>query len=145
MEGTRDFFGRAVRYISRRVQVRYHAAPSYPSTHSLTPPRDFFQYIEIPLFDYNSFGIVMWEIVARDEPYRAMGYRWMREIKEAVLAKVRPALPRGVAKTYRDLMRKCWSADPSRRPAFSEVVQRLTQMSAHGYGEVQTQVVGSSP
>ena len=78
---------------------------------------------------YHSFGIVMWEIVSRDLPYRDRGYRWMKDIKEAVLSGIRPTIPGGLLESYRDLMSECWSSDPSRRPTFTEVIQRLTRMN----------------
>jgi hypothetical protein len=81
------------------------------------------------LVDVYSFGVVMWEIASRDLPYRDRGYRWIRDVKEAVLSGIRPTLPDGLLESYRDLMSDCWAADPCSRPTFTEAIHRLRQMN----------------
>ncbi|XP_062516758.1 uncharacterized protein LOC134192087 [Corticium candelabrum] len=79
--------------------------------------------------DVYSFGIVMWEIAARVVPYCDMSFRLTTDVKDAVLSGVRPPCPSGIAKSYRDLLEKCWAAHPSQRPTFSKIVQRLQRIS----------------
>jgi hypothetical protein len=78
--------------------------------------------------DVYSFGIVMWEIVARDVPYIEREFQWMKDVSNAVLAGVRPCSLEGIDRSYGDLMRECWARDPSLRPSFVEVVQRLGRL-----------------
>ena len=85
----------------------------------------------------DSFGIVMWEIVARDVPYSEREFRWTKDVRDAVLAGVRPSSPRGMDRSYGDLMRECWACEPSLRPSFSEVVQRLARLSQTTSGEAE--------
>ena len=51
----------------------------------------------------DSFGIVMWEIVARDVPYNEREFRWTKDVKDAILAGARPSSPRGMDRSYGDL------------------------------------------
>jgi hypothetical protein len=84
--------------------------------------------------DVYSFGIVMWEIVARDIPYNEREFRWMKNVKEAVLAGARPSSPGDIDRSYGDLMKECWAGTPSLRPSFTEVVQRLKRLSQTASG-----------
>lgn len=71
----------------------------------------------------------MWEIVARDQPYRDKEYKWTNEVRDAVLAGVRPSNQIGMTGSYGELMKECWARDPSLRPAFTEIVQRIGRIS----------------
>ena len=78
---------------------------------------------------FDSYGIVMWEIVARRVPYEDREFEFIVDVKDAVLSGVRPTLPQIAARdNYVDLMRQCWSGNPDERPSFSEIVARLQQM-----------------
>lgn len=82
-----------------------------------------------------SFGVVMWEITARQVPYEDKDYEWIQDVKDAVLAGIRPTLPQGgVRDDYIVLMRHCWAADPDQRPAFVDIVSRLQEMLPEGVG-----------
>jgi hypothetical protein len=76
----------------------------------------------------------MWEIVARDIPYNEREFRWMKNVKEAVLAGARPSSPGDIDRSYGDLMKECWAGTPSLRPSFTEVVQRLKRLSQTASG-----------
>lgn len=52
----------------------------------------------------------------------------MKDVSNAVLAGVRPCSLEGIDRSYGDLMRECWARDPSLRPSFVEVVQRLGRL-----------------
>ena len=43
---------------------------------------------------------------------------------------LRPPVPDSCDPEWRALMEKCWSADPSERPSFTEVVERLRSIEA---------------
>lgn len=79
--------------------------------------------------DVYSFGIVMWEIIAREVPFSERAFNWMHQVKDAVVAGIRPAFLTGVPRSYQDLMKECWAGDPSQRPAFPEIVRRLQYIS----------------
>lgn len=80
-----------------------------------------------------SFGIAMWEIIAREVPYEDRGYEWIQDVKDAVLAGIRPTIPRrGVRDDYSGLIRRCWAPIPEQRPAFPEIVRCLQEMLPEG-------------
>ena len=71
----------------------------------------------------------MWEVVARGFPYEDQTFGWIEDVKDAVLAGVRPTLTHVDARQdYVDLMRQCWSSDPDERPSFDKIVDRLHTM-----------------
>eukprot|EP00238_Polyblepharides_amylifera_P009997 CAMPEP_0196588430 /NCGR_PEP_ID=MMETSP1081-20130531/60496_1 /TAXON_ID=36882 /ORGANISM="Pyramimonas amylifera, Strain CCMP720" /LENGTH=414 /DNA_ID=CAMNT_0041910921 /DNA_START=57 /DNA_END=1301 /DNA_ORIENTATION=+ len=86
--------------------------------------------------DVYSFGVVMWELWTCSLPYKHMD-------KLAVLAKIitghlRPTIP-GEGGTpffeppspkWEDLMKRCWSQEPSLRPCFSDIANELEEMKS---------------
>ncbi|RHY96352.1 hypothetical protein DYB37_002147 [Aphanomyces astaci] len=57
--------------------------------------------------DVYMFGVLLWEMFARDVPFR--GYA-IDDIQR------------------KELIRQCWSADPSHRPTFDVIAQKLRQV-----------------
>lgn len=73
--------------------------------------------------DVFSFGVLLWEIVARKLPYFGMQ---PMQVGMAVLNQgLRPTIPKECPPSLAKLMRSCWDSDPSRRPSFSELVPTL--------------------
>eukprot|EP00474_Spongospora_subterranea_P006066 CRZ06524.1 hypothetical protein [Spongospora subterranea] len=73
--------------------------------------------------DVYSFGIILWEIVARKVPFEAMNGV---QVSVAVATQqLRPKMPEDVPNDIRELIENCWSNNPALRPAFSDIVQRL--------------------
>ncbi|GAB2216172.1 hypothetical protein Droror1_Dr00023941 [Drosera rotundifolia] len=77
--------------------------------------------------DVFSFGIVMWELLTGDEPYRELHYGNI--IGGIVNNTLRPAVPDGCDPDWRSLMERCWSAEPSERPSFPEIANELRSMA----------------
>lgn len=75
--------------------------------------------------DVYSFGIVLWEITARDTPYRNMS---SFDVPLKVLQGERPnvnAIGTTVPDRIKDLIRACWDENPEKRPSFRQVLQFL--------------------
>jgi len=78
--------------------------------------------------DVFSYGVVLWELVTREDPYQGM------PTFQIVIAvgqhKMRPLIPATatVPSAFSQLMADCWNEDPNLRPPFSEIVSRLEKM-----------------
>ncbi len=78
------------------------------------------------LSDVYSFGIVLWEIVSREDPYAGMSHP---AVAVAVIRDgMRPAIPEDADMKFGDLIVQCWSQEPSTRPSFLDVMTRLGTM-----------------
>jgi len=77
--------------------------------------------------DVYAFGIILWEILTRSEPYEDK--ETMQIVVEVVNDDLRPTIPA----QFKDsplvpLMKDCWHPDPNMRPSFDVIVNRLEQL-----------------
>ncbi|KAL9668559.1 hypothetical protein QQ045_006094 [Rhodiola kirilowii] len=73
--------------------------------------------------DVYSFGICLWEIYCCDMPYADLSFV---EVSSAVVKQhLRPDIPRCCPSSLASIMRKCWDANPEKRPYMDEVVKMM--------------------
>eukprot|EP01129_Flabellula_baltica_P011729 TRINITY_DN5184_c0_g1_i1.p1 TRINITY_DN5184_c0_g1~~TRINITY_DN5184_c0_g1_i1.p1 ORF type:complete len:1792 (+),score=310.50 TRINITY_DN5184_c0_g1_i1:31-5376(+) len=78
--------------------------------------------------DVYSFGIILWELVARKHPFAEFNFRFMFEEEDAIKNGVRPSLPYYCPHIYSELVEKCWDDNMNERPSFREIVDYLLKM-----------------
>ncbi|CAL9014593.1 unnamed protein product [Prunus brigantina] len=73
--------------------------------------------------DVYSFGICLWEIYCCDMPYPDLSFS---EVTSAVVRQnLRPEMPRCCPSSLANVMKRCWDANPDKRPEMDEVVAML--------------------
>lgn len=89
--------------------------------------------------DIFSFGMLLWEMCAAEKPY--FGYSANKHMQRVVLGNERPKMDSNHTQFWppalQNLMKKCWSRDPSQRPNFTDIIDVLEH-------NVLTKVGGSS-
>jgi serine/threonine protein kinase len=73
-----------------------------------------------------------WDILCLPEELYA-GYTMFDIVDEVTKSGLRPPISRVKSQDIRDLMTQCWSADPSQRPEFDEIVQRLRTIPSDSF------------
>ncbi|XP_044465097.1 serine/threonine-protein kinase STY13-like isoform X2 [Mangifera indica] len=73
--------------------------------------------------DVYSFGICLWETYCCDMPYPDLSFS---EVTSAVVRQnLRPEIPRCCPSSLANIMKRCWDANPDKRPEMDEVVSML--------------------
>ncbi|CAA2967799.1 serine threonine- kinase HT1-like [Olea europaea subsp. europaea] len=86
--------------------------------------------------DVYSFGICLWEIYCCSMPYPYLAS--IEETSSVVYKSSRPDIPKSCPDSVANVMKKCWDADPKKRPEMEEVIQMLEAIDvSKGGGMIQ--------
>jgi len=77
--------------------------------------------------DVYSFGIILWEIVTRDVPYKHHS-DYNTFFKAVCYDHERPPLPPDIMPSLKYLITSCWDHNPKNRPSFDEIVFRISEV-----------------
>lgn len=75
----------------------------------------------------NSFGVVLWEIYARQLPFSDVRLNHFR-LQQAIINGQRPEIPHDCPLEYAKLTRLCWNGVAQARPSFEVVRQVLVEI-----------------
>jgi serine/threonine protein kinase len=75
--------------------------------------------------DVFSYGLMLWEMATAELPYRDCENPW--QIRSAILRNERPPRPDDASEQLWKLIDDCWQRNPRSRPAFLEILQRMTK------------------
>jgi len=73
--------------------------------------------------DVYSFGIILWELVAKEAPFKGLP---SLQLAQMVKNGARPKIPDNSPQAFIQLMTQCWHQDPNRRPPFEDLNVSLT-------------------
>jgi len=74
--------------------------------------------------DVFSFGMMCSDILSGDKP----SFHLLRDYQVYIQESKRPKLPKTYSKGLRSLVQDCWSLDPSKRPTFLDIHERLIRL-----------------
>ncbi|KAL9987194.1 hypothetical protein ACROYT_G001458 [Oculina patagonica] len=91
------------------------------------------QFTKTQKGDVYSYGIILHEIVTRDEPYYHLEPKdVLVKIRKRLVPPFRPDVPKDVEECdnrYIRLMQQCWDNEPSARPTFTDIKTQLKTMN----------------
>jgi serine/threonine protein kinase len=106
-----------------------------PELMSLQGHRDYFAA------DVYAFGIILWELAAREPPYVGVDEG---TIRAGVKAGERPEIPADCPAEWAALIKACWAQKPADRPRFAALAGPLRALVDATPGAAQTPPPGSS-
>uniref|UniRef100_A0A8R1DPM4 Mitogen-activated protein kinase kinase kinase n=1 Tax=Caenorhabditis japonica TaxID=281687 RepID=A0A8R1DPM4_CAEJA len=109
--------------VSRKMSADANRFSS-AGTHAWLAPEAFRDEIWSEASDVWSYGVVLWEMLSREDPYQGLipvviAFQVARSGQSLVINKNCP-------EKWKDIMQHCWALEPSQRPRFQEIVRYFT-------------------
>eukprot|EP01127_Copromyxa_protea_P019571 TRINITY_DN6391_c0_g1_i3.p1 TRINITY_DN6391_c0_g1~~TRINITY_DN6391_c0_g1_i3.p1 ORF type:complete len:828 (+),score=128.23 TRINITY_DN6391_c0_g1_i3:229-2484(+) len=116
-------FGGNVKYSAPEIlDVRYQS--------KLSGRPEVYEYSEKT--DIYSYGLILWEIVSLKALFvRPREYAGKKGLTRYVLEGHRPPIEKAWSDSLKQLLRRCWHADPVQRPTFEEIVSMWPDLTTH--------------
>ncbi len=86
--------------------------------------------------DVWSFGVLLWELLTNEVPYK--GIEPHRVQYGVAMNKLQLPIPDSCPKMFAELIKSCWDVDPHRRLTFSEIIERLIEISNSAFASTQS-------
>ncbi|POG61959.1 kinase-like domain-containing protein [Rhizophagus irregularis DAOM 181602=DAOM 197198] len=77
--------------------------------------------------DIYSIGILMWEISSGQPPF--INYEHNYDLAMNIVNGIRPKIVSGTPLEYKNLMKQCWDADPSKRPNIVTLLKKIREVN----------------
>src|SRR2546423_1345664 len=88
--------------------------------------------------DIYAFGMIMWEISSEEKPFRDLNHD--EKLALRIYKGLRPEITNDTPPFYRDLMEKCWHADPTKRPTAKEICKLSMNWRSNKTKEFRDQI-----
>ena len=79
--------------------------------------------------DIYSFAMLMWEISSGQPPFN--NYKHDVNLAMSIINGMRPKIVSGTPVEYKNLMKQCWDADPSKRPDIKALIKKIKEIDLH--------------
>lgn len=76
--------------------------------------------------DVYAYSMIAYELILNKEPFKG---ETTNSIFNKVSQGIRPKFSEQIGDSYKNLIKKCWSQDPDKRPSFEEIVKELKEDS----------------
>jgi len=91
------------------------------------PPESIREKIYSFKSDSWSFGVFMWEVICRTEPWASLPA--MDIAMKVCFENLRLVIPDNCEPLFSKLMKDCWSTDPEKRPSMKQLYEALTSQN----------------
>jgi serine/threonine protein kinase len=82
--------------------------------------------------DVYAYGMLLYELCTLARPFKEKGEMQKFQLQLFVAGGQRPTIPPEVPDSYRALMTECWNHNPSARPTFAQIVQKMVAIGRDG-------------
>jgi hypothetical protein len=98
---------------------------AHVKSHYLAP--ECYENVSLPESDVFAFALILYELVAGQPAFpKTLGQPGVA--KRLIIDEWRPRIPQFVLPGVRDLISDCWATEPTARPSFNEILERLESL-----------------